>query len=99
MIEYIVYALLAINTVTIVYLIIKVRQPVKVRHERSSKNPDIPEVGEIGDILKEVQPEIERNLKLNEEQKKIVDTWIKTIDATTKSKLMKWILKKLGEWA
>lgn len=94
---YYIIAVLALQAVAIIYLIIKVRQPVVIRRSRNPKD-DMPDLGDIGEILMEIKPEIERNLKLNEDQKKVLDTWIRTIDITTKSKLSRWVLKKIGEW-
>ncbi len=77
------------------YLIWKIRQPIIVRSSKKGKD-EVPDLSDLGDILLEIQPEIERNLNLNEDQKKILGTWINTINKVTKSKLSTWLIDKLG---
>ena len=66
--------------------------------KKREKRPrdEITDLSDLGDILQEIKPEIIRNLKLNEEQTKILETWINTIDKVTKSKLSKWLIDKVG---
>lgn len=95
MIDWIIYAVLGILCLTTLYLIRKVNQPLVIRRTRTTEE-GIPELGDIGDILKEMQPEIIKNLKLNDEQQKTLKKWITTIDVITKSKITRWILKKVS---
>ena len=94
--DLILYAILALMGIAITYLIIQVRQPVEIRGTRERKESDnfVEDIGEIGTILKELQPEIVKGLKLKEEQEKSLENWFNTIDKITKSKLLKWGLKK-----
>ena len=94
--DLILYVILALMGIAITYVIIQVRQPVEIRAERRKKEEDsfIDDLGEIGDILKELQPEIESGLKLKEEQKKSLANWINTIDKVTKSRILKWAAKR-----
>jgi len=94
--EYILYAILGVMGFAIVYLIAKVRQPVEIRTTREKKDDEsiLDGLGEIGDILKELQPEIEKGLKLKEEQKASLSSWINTIDKVTKSRILKWVARK-----
>ena len=95
--DLILYVILALMGIAITYVIIQVRQPVEIREERRRKQEDsiLDDLGEIGDILKELQPEIESGLKLKEEQKKSLSNWINTIDKVTKSRILKWAAKRL----
>ena len=95
--DLILYVILGLMGLAIVYLIAKVRQPVELRTARERKEDAtfIDDVGEIGEIIKELQPEIEKGLKLDEKQKESLTHWISTIDKVTKSKLLKWGLKKV----
>lgn len=95
--DLILYAILGLMGLAIVYLIAKVRQPVELRTSRERKEDVtfIDDVGEIGEIIKELQPEIEKGLKLDDKQKESLTHWITTIDKVTKSKLLKWGLKKV----
>lgn len=90
-----IYAIIAIQTLAIIYLIIKVRQPVTIKREKKEKEDILDDLGDMGDILRELQPEIEKGLNLKEDQKKRLTTWVNTVDKVTKSRLLKWILKKV----
>lgn len=95
--DLILYAILALMGIAIAYLIIQVKQPVEIRGERRQSKPKedfVEDIGEIGDILKELEPEIVKGLKLKEEQQKSLKNWINTIDKTLKSKLVKWAIRK-----
>ena len=97
--DLILYAILALMGISIAYLIVQVRQPVEIRGERSTRKPKddfLEDIGEIGDILKELKPEIVKGLKLKEDQEKSLTNWINTIDKTLKSKLVKWALRKFA---
>jgi len=97
--ELILYAILALMGCAIAYLIVKVGQPVEIRGERRPKNEKenfVDDIGEIGDILKELKPEIVKGLKLKEEQEKSLTNWINTIDKVTKSKMLKWAIRKFA---
>ena len=97
--DLILYAILALMGCAIAYLIVKVGQPVEVRGARQPRDKDnfFDDIGEIGDVLKEIQPEIEKGLKLKEEQKESLTNWIKTIDKITKSKMLRWAIRKFGK--
>lgn len=98
--ELILYIILGLMGVAIGYLILKVGQPVEVRGERTQrkdKDNFLDDVGEIGGILKELEPEIIKGLKLKEEQQKSLKNWINTIDKTLNSKIVKWALRKFGK--
>lgn len=95
--ELILYAVLGLLGLAVVYLILKVRQPVVIQKPRKkSEEPDVTEsLGDIGEIIKEAQPEIVKMLKLNEEQQKTLNTWVSTLDKITHSKLLGWLIKKV----
>lgn len=94
--DLILYAILALMGIALIYVISKVRQPIEIRQTREKREKDdVAEgIGEIGDILKELQPEIEKGLKLKDEQKESLSHWINTIDKVTKSKMVKWAIRK-----
>jgi len=94
--DLIIYAIFSIMGIAIVYLIYKIGQPVEIRGTRQPREKDnfIDDIGEIGDILIELKPEIVTGLKLKEEQEKSLTNWINTIDKTLKSKMVKWALRK-----
>ena len=97
--ELILYAILALMGIAIAYLIVKVGQPVEISGERRPHKPKedfLDDIGEIGDILKELKPEIVKGLKLKEEQEKSLSNWINTIDKTLKSKIVKWAIRKFA---
>lgn len=90
-----IYVIIGLQTLAIIYLIIKVRQPITVKREKREKEDFLEDLGDMGDILKELQPELEKGLNLKEDQKARLTTWINTIDKVTKSRLLKWLLKKV----
>ena len=97
--DLILYAILALMGIAIAYLIVQVKQPVEIRGERGTRKPKedfVEDIGEIGDILQELKPEIVKNLKLKEDQEKSLTNWINTIDKTLKSKLVKWAIRKIS---
>lgn len=97
--DLILYVILALMGVAIAYLIVKVGQPIEIRGTRQPKEKDefFDDIGEIGDILKELQPEIEKGLKLKDEQKTSLSNWINTIDKVTKSKMLRWAVRKFAK--
>lgn len=91
------YVILALLGIAVTYLIVQVRQPVELSGTREKREKDsfYDDLGEIGEMLKEMQPEIEKGLKLKDEQKESLSHWINTIDKVTKSKLLKWGLRRM----
>lgn len=96
--DLIVYAIFGLMSCAIVYLLIKIRQPVEISgtRERREKDDPLNDLGEIGEILQDLKPEIVKGLKLKEEQEKSLTNWINTIDKTLKSRLVKWAIRKFA---
>ena len=96
--DLILYAILAFMGIAIVYLIAKIRQPIELAPKdkaKADKDNFIEDIGSIGDILTELEPEIVKGLNLKEEQAKSLKHWIITIDKITKSKVLKWVAKRV----
>lgn len=95
--ELILYAILALIGIALVYVIAKVRQPIEIREEREKRKDAslVDDIGEIGTILQELKPEIVKGLKLDEKQSESLENWFTTIDKITKSKMLKWGLKRV----